>query len=261
MLQYIEQVDSLFCLISTCHSEGYPAALDNVVKYFCEHYGRLMPVHLAAMNALENNDPVTLEALKSGDFVVAKSDVAFTRLFTDQTLEQEIKMLKRHAWIAGLSQYVSAFDRLVTTTPHLSHILRQYLNSRPQTSKQYELNEHYQLSGRISVKTNENTIKLHQSIETHCKGNSFSLPSPLKILVSSALFPNSGTDDILHFAEKGKKLYQDFINDRLLSTPTVSVWTGPRSAVGNVSGYRCVSECRSRGREFDPGPVPYFFGD
>ena len=37
--------------------------------------------------------------------------------------------------------------------------------------------------------------------------------------------------------------------------------TGPRSAVGNVSGYRCVPDCRSMGREFDPGPVPYFRGD
>ena len=37
--------------------------------------------------------------------------------------------------------------------------------------------------------------------------------------------------------------------------------TGPHSAVGNVSGYRCVSDCRSRGGEFDPGPVPYFRGD
>ena len=36
---------------------------------------------------------------------------------------------------------------------------------------------------------------------------------------------------------------------------------GPRSAVGNVSGSRCVSDCRSMGREFDPGPVPYFRGD
>ena len=34
--------------------------------------------------------------------------------------------------------------------------------------------------------------------------------------------------------------------------------TGPRSAVGNVSGYRCVSDCRSRGREFDPGQVHTF---
>ena len=33
---------------------------------------------------------------------------------------------------------------------------------------------------------------------------------------------------------------------------------GPRSAVGNESGYRCVSDYRSRGREFDPGPVPHF---
>ena len=37
--------------------------------------------------------------------------------------------------------------------------------------------------------------------------------------------------------------------------------TGPRSAVGNMSGNRCESDCRSRGSEFDPGPVPYFRGD
>ena len=35
-------------------------------------------------------------------------------------------------------------------------------------------------------------------------------------------------------------------------------YAGPRSAVGNVSGNRCESDCRSRGPEFDPGPVPYF---
>ena len=34
-----------------------------------------------------------------------------------------------------------------------------------------------------------------------------------------------------------------------------------RSAVGNLSGYRCEADCRSRGREFDPGPVPYLRGD
>ena len=43
--------------------------------------------------------------------------------------------------------------------------------------------------------------------------------------------------------------------------PPASGNTGPRSAVGNVSGYRCVSDCRSRGREIDPGPVQYFRGD
>ena len=54
-----------------------------------------------------------------------------------------------------------------------------------------------------------------------------------------------------------------------MSYDTVRSWknkfesgvAGLRRAVGNVSGYRCVSDCRSRGREFDPGPVPYFRGD
>ena len=36
---------------------------------------------------------------------------------------------------------------------------------------------------------------------------------------------------------------------------------GPRTAVGNVSDCRHVSDCRSRGHEVDPGPVPYFRGD
>ena len=47
---------------------------------------------------------------------------------------------------------------------------------------------------------------------------------------------------------------------RTFSTRNENLLTGSRSAVGNVSGYRCVSDCRSRGREFDPDPVPYFRG-
>ena len=42
---------------------------------------------------------------------------------------------------------------------------------------------------------------------------------------------------------------------------TGGINAAPHSAVGNVSGYRCVSDCRFRGREFDPGLVPYFRGD
>ena len=41
----------------------------------------------------------------------------------------------------------------------------------------------------------------------------------------------------------------------------IVIMTGPRSAVGNVSGNRWKSDCRSRDREFDPGPFPNFRGD
>ena len=66
MLQYIEQVASLLCLIGACCSEdwkGYLADLENIIKYFFVHdllnYDRLMLKHLIQMNALENDDPVT----------------------------------------------------------------------------------------------------------------------------------------------------------------------------------------------------------
>ena len=36
--------------------------------------------------------------------LVAKSEIPFTCLFTDQTLEREIKVLKRHGGMVGLSQ-------------------------------------------------------------------------------------------------------------------------------------------------------------
>jgi len=58
-----------------------------------------MPVHLAQMNSVKQEDPTTSEALKSGDFFVAKSQVPFIALFTDQAL-------KRHGGIVGLSQMI-----------------------------------------------------------------------------------------------------------------------------------------------------------
>ena len=86
---------------------------------------------LAKMNALEQDDPTTRNELKSEDFVVAKSQVPFTRLFTDQTLEQEIKELKRHGGMVGLIQDEAALDRLVTTSPHLVHIVMEYPEQLP----------------------------------------------------------------------------------------------------------------------------------
>ena len=56
---------------------------------------------------------------------------------------------------------------------------------------------------------------------------------------------------------KEPMLFQNICSDAF----RVQDCTGPRSAVGNVSGNRCESDCRSRGREFDPGPGPYFRGD
>ena len=96
---------------------------------------------------------------------MAKSEVPFTHLFTDQTLEQEIKGLKRHGGMVGLSQNEDALDRLVTTTPHLARLVKQYLGGFPQTNtSSTERSEHYQLSGSAAMRLRENSVKLRRSI-------------------------------------------------------------------------------------------------
>ena len=56
-------------------------------------------------------------------------------------------------------------------------------------------------------------------------------------------------------------LYENTSTKSMVVMTSSTHIAGPCSAVGNVSDYRCVTDCRSRGRKFDPGPVPYFRGD
>lgn len=51
-----------------------------------------MPVHLMQMN----EDPMIWQALKSRDFVVAKSEILLPRFFIKEMLEQDIKVVKHH---------------------------------------------------------------------------------------------------------------------------------------------------------------------
>ena len=74
--------------------------------------------------------------------------------------------------------------------------------------------------------------------------------------------PDSLYPEMLHHAgEFFRKSILHIFNLSWCTGKLPDPWRHASSAVGNVSGYRCVSDCRSRGREFDPGPVPYFRGD
>ena len=142
-----------------------------------------MPVHLAQINALEKDDPSTWETLKS--FCCGKIRCS---------IQQEIKGLKRNGGMVRLTQDAVALDRLVTTTPHLTHIVKEYLNSFPSPSKATDRNEHYQLSRNITVRSRSKAVKLHLSMELHCAGNQFMVKSSLKSLVSSAIVPDNAKD-------------------------------------------------------------------
>ena len=130
---YVTQVEALLHLIHATRQndwKGFLAALDEQIKYFMAHdlfkYGRLMPVHPAQIKALEKEDPLTWDALESGDFCVRKLDTPFTSLFVDQTLEHEIKKLKGIGGITGLTPHDEILDRFLLTAPELSRFVEDF---------------------------------------------------------------------------------------------------------------------------------------
>ena len=77
-------------------------------------------------------------------------------------------------------------------------------------------------------------------------------------------------DEDVKMIQTGHCRHVDTINDDMVRQLTVHAhrftktcmqtvaYTGPHSTVSNVSDYRYLSDCRSRGRAFNPYPVPYF---
>ena len=231
LIEYMKQVDTLLNFITACRSrdfESFLGSLESMIKYFFAHdllnYARLMPVYLGQMNELERTDPEIWKAFKDGDFVVTQSRVPFTAMFTDQALEHEIRDLKKHGGMVGLSQDEAALDRLITITPHLSRMVKQFLHGFPQSQKAKTDHDHYQLSGTTAVRVIQNAVKIRNSIRLHSTQNPFTVPSPLRTLTSSVVVPADAKEDILQYAKKGQERFEAFVEERLVPSSKSSVW-------------------------------------
>ena len=63
---------------------------------------------------------------------------------------------------------------LVIITPHLASHVEKYQDRFPKgASRSHERNEHYQLSGDVSLRINEHALQIRKSIETTLRWDSF----------------------------------------------------------------------------------------
>lgn len=91
----IKQVRCILYWIQASRQRECELHIGALGEYYFAHdlykYARLVPVYLAYMQLLKNTDKKPRKAaLKCGDFTMTKSDIRFTNLFVDQTLEQFI---------------------------------------------------------------------------------------------------------------------------------------------------------------------------
>ena len=201
---YLQQVEALLNFIATCRSrdlDGYVAAAENLIKYLfaydLHHYSRLIPVHVLEMKHLRDNDPESWKDLCDG-FSVSTCGIPFCNLFSDQNLEQHIKVLKSSRCLLGLTQSPESVQRLMFTSPHLARILQQFQSKHVPTKK-----EHYQLTGNVAARLSENTEKLLTNVKMYCTRNPFTNGAPLRNIVSSTVIPDEIKLQILNLNQLG----------------------------------------------------------
>ena len=189
------------------------------------NYSKMTPVHVTEMRMLKTTDRDTWNALEAGDFVAVHSQVPFTNLFNDQSLEQQIKKLKMHGGMTGLTQDDVALDRLLVVTPHLAALAESFLKQYPRNKASTPgRTEHYQLTGGMAVRVYTNAVKIRQWVEVHCKGNVYVNKLQLKSISSSSWIPEDAKDDILNFDIKGLEGQTAFIKERMLIDSPKSIW-------------------------------------
>ena len=112
-------------------------------------YGRLLPVYIAEMYALEQSDPVIWEAFSNGEFAVQKTKIPFVALGMDHAGEQVNKILKIDGGLVGVSRNVNARNRFMITAPIIAGISTK---AKEICGLKTEKREHHQLSNLMRTR-------------------------------------------------------------------------------------------------------------
>lgn len=90
------------------------------------HYARWLPVHIRDMECLETEIPAIAAEFKKGNFVVNKTNRAFSSLAIDQVHEQNNKIVKGDGGAIGLTENSSQLLRRMVSGPEMSRIIKDF---------------------------------------------------------------------------------------------------------------------------------------
>ena len=126
------------------------------------------------MNQLENDDPITWNALKEGNFCVKKSDSSLHCTVCRSSSWAEDQGVER---LVILWAFHKTRSHLIVLSSHCTSNVNDWLCRFPSS----------QLPPTLQVSIINWSMKLRDSIQFHCEGNAFIVGTPLKSIVSSVV--------------------------------------------------------------------------
>ena len=108
----------------------YVDALVKIVPWFFaldhQNYARWLPVHIRDMTCLQNYNPEAAAEFGKGNFIIYKSEKAFSSIAIDLAHEQSNKVVKGDGGAIGLTEDPSALLRWMVAGPELTRLTFEF---------------------------------------------------------------------------------------------------------------------------------------
>lgn len=191
----------------------YCESLTALLPYFFANnninYARWLPVHLRDMLSLEQRHPQIAAEFQQGNFVVCKSQRAFSALAIDQAHEQANATIKGDGGAIGVTEDASALRRWMVAGPEVSRLVAQY-EDMTGTKETAVCTKHHEETMRMQKQFFDNVSRMTSTIKE--LGNPFQEETAdLISLDSKDIAPKDAAELVKGHLERGEEQFKQFM--------------------------------------------------
>ena len=216
--QYMDQAMTLLQhqrAIRTGNGTLYLASLEKLCPYFFQYdrmaYAQMIPEFVARIDGYKQSDPEFWSRFIKGDFTVGRSNNSFTRIGLDHAQEHEIKKLKGHSSITGITQSSSTLLKFCLCAPELARIAEEF---EQMVNCDFDDNQkHHRLNDNETRKQETKIGKLYSVLKQQ---NIFKdMGKNLVKIMSGEIIEERLSKNILDGKSQGAAAYASFVEKRI----------------------------------------------
>ena len=225
MMVYIKMAKMVLTFIEASRSKDWLlhlSAAENLMQDFMSmnriKYRRMFAAYIADMRYLQTSDPEIWMHFSAGEFSVQKTQIPFTAIGRDHAGEQVNRELKTRGGITGITHNDNSRTRQILIAPVLADIWNQMMDQGNASTSAYS--KHHQFTKAYTERQNKKVLSFLEVMDVH-NVNFDSDECLIRNLVTGQIFPENVCNDVIDCEATGKRLYDEFIRERLQTDSAV----------------------------------------
>lgn len=183
-------------------------------------YAMHIPEYVARMYDLQESNPEVWHDFEEGGFVVQTNPISFTAIGVDHAHEHLNKVHKGDGGISGITTHPESLLRYCLSSPVLARLSQETEDMLEVTAPSRK--QHHDLNAKKVQRQETNIRKLKEVLSNNNPfnkpGNEDGTESNLVHITNNVIIPQNVADNILDSQNRGKKGYQNFVEERISGT-------------------------------------------